>query len=158
MTDPQAKTLFDKIWDNHVAGRRDAATSLIYIDLHLIHELSSPQAFESLAMNKRKVRRPGATLAVPDHNVPTTDRDKPVKDGESALQIQLLEENTKAHGIEFFSIHDACDRVTGYDSPVTMYQAAGAWKRTRLRLRPQSPGGLSNWPGTGVPQLPQLPA
>ncbi len=117
MADPQAKTLFDRIWENHVVGQRDAVTSLIYIDLHLIHELSSPQAFENLVLNNRKVRRPDATLAVPDHNVPTTDRDKPVKDPESALQIQLLEENTKAHGIEFFSMHDIRQGIVHIISP-----------------------------------------
>ncbi|MCH8082024.1 MAG: 3-isopropylmalate dehydratase large subunit [Proteobacteria bacterium] len=117
MADPQAKTLFDRIWENHVVGQRDAVTSLIYIDLHLIHELSSPQAFESLALNNRKVRRPDATLAVPDHNVPTTDRDKPVKDPESALQIRLLEENTKAHKIEFFSMHDIRQGIVHIISP-----------------------------------------
>ena len=117
MADPQAKTLFDRIWENHVVGQRDAVTSLIYIDLHLIHELSSPQAFENLVLNNRKVRRPDATLAVPDHNVPTTDRDKPVKDPESALQIRLLEENTKAHKIEFFSMHDIRQGIVHIISP-----------------------------------------
>lgn len=117
MVQTHPKTLFDKIWDNHVVSQNDAATSLIYIDLHLIHELSSPQAFESLNSNKRKVRRPDATLAVPDHNVPTTDRDKPVEDPESALQIQLLEENTKAHGIEFFSMHDIRQGIVHIISP-----------------------------------------
>ena len=117
MADPQAKTLFDRIWENHVVGQRDAVTSLIYIDLHLIHELSSPQAFENLVLNNRKVRRPDATFAVPDHNVPTTDRDKPVKDPESALQIRLLEENTKAHKIEFFSMHDIRQGIVHIISP-----------------------------------------
>lgn len=106
MAKPQAKTLFDKIWENHVVAQNGAATSLIYIDLHLIHELSSPQAFEGLKSSNRTVRRPDATLAVPDHNVATTDRTRPVEDPESALQLQLLEENTRAHGIEYFSMHD----------------------------------------------------
>lgn len=106
MAEHQTKSLFDKIWDNHVVSQKNAALSLVYIDLHLIHELSSPQAFEGLKLNDRRVRRPDATLAVPDHNVPTTDRARPVEDPESALQIQLLEENTKAHGIELFSMHD----------------------------------------------------
>jgi len=117
MPETQAQTLFDKIWDNHVIGQRDTATSLIYIDLHLIHELSSPQAFEGLALSKRKVRRPDATLAVPDHNVPTTDRTKPVEDPDSALQIRLLEENTIAHGIEFFSMHDLRQGIVHVISP-----------------------------------------
>ncbi len=117
MAKTHPKTLFDKIWDNHVVCQNDAATSLIYIDLHLIHELSSPQAFEGLNSNNRKVRRPDATLAVPDHNVPTTDRDKPVEDPESALQIQLLEENTRAHGIEFFSMHDIRQGIVHIISP-----------------------------------------
>ena len=106
MAKPLAKTLFDKIWDNHVVCQENAALSLIYIDLHLIHELSSPQAFEGLKSSNQTVRRPDATLAVPDHNVATTDRTKPVEDPESALQLKLLEENTRAHGIEYFSMHD----------------------------------------------------
>ena len=117
MAQTHPKTLFDKIWDNHVVSQNDATTSLVYIDLHLIHELSSPQAFESLSANNQIVRRPDATLAVPDHNVPTTDRDKPIEDPESALQIKLLEENTTAHGIELFSMHDIRQGIVHIISP-----------------------------------------
>ena len=71
-----SKTLYDKIWENHLVHEQSDGTSLIYVDRHLVHEVTSPQAFEGLRLQKRKVRRPELTLAVPDHNVPTTDRSK----------------------------------------------------------------------------------
>ena len=71
-----SKTLFDKIWDNHVINKLDDTNSLLYIDLHLVHEVTSPQAFESLRLSKRNVRQPEKTFAVPDHNVPTINREK----------------------------------------------------------------------------------
>jgi 3-isopropylmalate/(R)-2-methylmalate dehydratase large subunit len=71
-----SKTLYDKIWEDHLVHHQSDGTSLLYVDRHLIHEVTSPQAFEGLRINKRKVRRPELTLAVPDHNVPTTDRTK----------------------------------------------------------------------------------
>ena len=70
------KTLYDKIWENHLVHEQNDGTALIYVDRHLVHEVTSPQAFEGLRLQKRKVRRPELTLAVPDHNVPTTDRSK----------------------------------------------------------------------------------
>ena len=73
------KTLFDKIWNNHVIDNIDESNSLLYIDLHLVHEVTSPQAFESLRLSKRNVRQPNKTFAVPDHNVPTLNRDE-IKD------------------------------------------------------------------------------
>jgi 3-isopropylmalate/(R)-2-methylmalate dehydratase large subunit len=99
------KTLFDKIWDSHVV-REAEGTTLLYIDRHLIHEVTSPQAFEGLKLAGRKPRRPGATLAVPDHNVPTTDRRLPIADEVSATQIRTLEENCNASGITLFGMHD----------------------------------------------------
>ena len=89
------RTLYDKIWDDHLVANNPDGTSLIYIDRHLVHEVTSPQAFEGLRMNKRKVRAPERTLAVVDHNVPTTDRTLPNPDPESAIQIATLAENTK---------------------------------------------------------------
>jgi 3-isopropylmalate/(R)-2-methylmalate dehydratase large subunit len=87
------RTLFDKIWDSHVVHTQDDGTCLLYIDRHLVHEVTSPQAFEGLRMTGRKVHRPEATIAVADHNVPTTDRSKGIADPESRIQIETLEDN-----------------------------------------------------------------
>ena len=100
------RTLYDKIWDDHLVANNPDGTSLIYIDRHLVHEVTSPQAFEGLRMNKRKVRAPERTLAVVDHNVPTTDRSLPNPDPESAIQIATLAENTKDFGIEYYDPFD----------------------------------------------------
>lgn len=104
MTKP--RTLFQKIWDDHVIDRSDDGTCLIYIDRHLVHEVTSPQAFEGLRMAGRKVRRPEATLAVCDHNVPTGDRSKPIEDPESRLQVQTLSENCAEFGVQLFDMKD----------------------------------------------------
>ena len=85
------KTLFDKIWDAHVVHRQDDGTCLIYIDRHLVHEVTSPQAFEGLRNAKRAVRAPNRTLAVADHNIPTTDRSAGIADEESRIQVEALE-------------------------------------------------------------------
>jgi 3-isopropylmalate/(R)-2-methylmalate dehydratase large subunit len=101
------RTLFEKIWDSHVVSKNDDGVSVIYIDRHLVHEVTSPQAFEGLRMNNRKVRRADATLAVADHNVPTShDRLKGIADPESRTQIETLEKNVKAFGIEYFGMAD----------------------------------------------------
>ena len=100
------KTLYDKIWDDHLVQNNEDGTSLIYIDRHLVHEVTSPQAFEGLRLNKRKVRAPERTLAVVDHNVPTTDRSLPNPDPESAIQIETLAENTRDFGIEYYDPFD----------------------------------------------------
>jgi 3-isopropylmalate/(R)-2-methylmalate dehydratase large subunit len=96
------RTLYDKIWDAHVAHAAPDGTCLLYIDRHLIHEVTSPQAFEGLRMTGRKVRSPEKTLAVVDHNVPTTDRSHGIDDPESALQIATLAENAREFGIDYF--------------------------------------------------------
>jgi 3-isopropylmalate/(R)-2-methylmalate dehydratase large subunit len=102
------RTLYEKIWDSHVIERRDDGTCLIFIDRHLVHEVTSPQAFEGLRMAGRKVRRPELTLAVPDHNLPTTARIDaegnrvPIKDGESRNQLEALERNAPAFGVRYF--------------------------------------------------------
>ncbi len=98
------KTLFDKIWDSHVVYEQEGRPSLIYIDLHLVHEVTSPQAFEGLRINGRKVRRPDLTFATMDHNVPTTDRSKPIEDPISAKQIDALRNNCKDFDITLFGI------------------------------------------------------
>jgi 3-isopropylmalate/(R)-2-methylmalate dehydratase large subunit len=100
------RTLYDKIWDDHLVHEADDGTCLIYVDRHLVHEVTSPQAFEGLRMAKRKVHAPGKTLAVVDHNVPTSDRSKPNPDPESATQIAALAENAREFGIEYYNEHD----------------------------------------------------
>ena len=100
------KTLYDKIWDDHIVHQQTDGTTLLYVDRHLVHEVTSPQAFEGLRMQKRKVRRPELTLAVPDHNVPTTDRTKGILDKESKLQVDTLRNNCKEFCIELFDVND----------------------------------------------------
>jgi len=96
------KTLYDKIWDDHLVDESDDGTCLIYIDRHLIHEVTSPQAFEGLRIAGHKVRAPEKTLAVVDHNVPTTDRGQEIKDPEAKLQIDTLARNCAEYGVEYF--------------------------------------------------------
>jgi 3-isopropylmalate/(R)-2-methylmalate dehydratase large subunit len=100
------RTLYDKIWDDHLVEEAPDGTCLIYIDRHLVHEVTSPQAFEGLRLAGRKVRAPQKTLLVVDHNVPTTDRSKPNPDPESAAQIAYLAENAKFFGLEYFNEFD----------------------------------------------------
>ncbi|HIC82396.1 MAG TPA: 3-isopropylmalate dehydratase large subunit, partial [Kiloniellaceae bacterium] len=100
------RTLFDKIWDSHLVDRQDDGTCLIYIDRHLVHEVTSPQAFEGLRLAGRKVRRPEATLAVPDHNVPTTDRSKGIEEEESRIQVETLVQNCADFGVPIFDMND----------------------------------------------------
>ena len=100
------RTLFDKIWDAHLIHQAEDGTSLIYIDRHLVHEVTSPQAFEGLRNSSRTVRESARTLAVADHNVPTSDRSKGIADAESRLQVETLAQNAKDFGIPFFSMED----------------------------------------------------
>ena len=100
------KTLYDKIWDEHLVYQQDDGTSLLYVDRHLVHEVTSPQAFEGLRLNKRKVRKPNFTLAVADHNVPTTDRTKGINDQQSKLQVDTLRKNCKEFGVPLFDMND----------------------------------------------------
>ena len=99
------KTLFEKIWESHIVVEKQNETALIYIDRHLVHEVTSPQAFDGLRMNDRKVRRPDLTIATMDHNVPTSDRSLPILDQTSAVQIKTLENNCKDFGIKLFDIN-----------------------------------------------------
>jgi 3-isopropylmalate/(R)-2-methylmalate dehydratase large subunit len=101
-----AKTLYDKIWDDHLVHQQPDGTSLLYVDRHLVHEVTSPQAFEGLRMQNRKVRRPELTLAVPDHNVPTTDRSKGIADIDSKIQVDTLRKNCKEFGVQLFDVND----------------------------------------------------
>ena len=100
------KTLYDKIWDDHLVHQQTDGTSLLYVDRHLVHEVTSPQAFEGLRINNRNVRRPELTLAVPDHNVPTTDRSKGIADNQSKIQVDTLRNNCKEFGIQLFDVND----------------------------------------------------
>jgi 3-isopropylmalate/(R)-2-methylmalate dehydratase large subunit len=107
---PKPRTLHDKIWHDHLVDEQPDGTCLIYIDRHLVHEVTSPQAFEGLRVSGRKVHAPEKTLAVVDHNVPTTDRSKGIDDPESAIQVETLAENARHFGIEYY---DALDRRQG---------------------------------------------
>ena len=100
------RTLYDKIWNEHLVHQQDDGTSLLFVDRHLIHEVTSPQAFEGLRNSKRKVRQPKLTLAVVDHNIPTTDRSKGIDDIDSKIQVETLEKNCKEFGIKLFGMED----------------------------------------------------
>ncbi len=100
------KTLYDKIWDDHLVHKDSDGTALLYVDRHLVHEVTSPQAFEGLRIQGRKVRKPEQTLAVPDHNVPTTDRSKGISDKQSKIQVDTLRNNCKEFGINLFDVND----------------------------------------------------
>ena len=99
-------TLYDKIWNDHLVDLQDDGTALLFVDRHLIHEVTSPQAFEGLRNSKRKVRHPNLTLAVVDHNIPTTDRSKGIDDEDSRIQIETLDKNCEDFGIQLFGVQD----------------------------------------------------
>jgi len=121
-----ASTLFDKIWQSHLVERQEDGTCLIYIDRHMVHEVTSPQAFEGLRMTGRTVRVPKATLAVADHNVPTTDRSQGISDPESALQVQTLEDNCRDFGVEYLSMADIRQGVVHIVGPEQGFTLPGA--------------------------------
>ena len=100
------KTLYDKIWNDHLVHQQDDGTSLLFVDRHLIHEVTSPQAFEGLRNSNRKVRQPKLTLAVVDHNIPTTDRSKGIDDKDSKIQVETLEKNCREFGVKLFGMDD----------------------------------------------------
>ena len=101
-----ARTLYDKIWDDHLVDQQPDGTCLLYIDRHLVHEVTSPQAFEGLRLSGRVVRAPKKTLAVVDHNVPTTDRAVGIADPESREQVETPGSNAADFGIEYYDEHD----------------------------------------------------
>ncbi|MDG2005308.1 MAG: aconitase family protein, partial [Novosphingobium sp.] len=127
-----ARTLYEKIWDAHVVDRRDDGTCLIYIDRHLVHEVTSPQAFEGLRVAGRKVRRPDLTLAVPDHNLPTTARKDaqgnviPIADAQSAQQLEALRENAPAFGIRYIDATDSEQGIVHVVGPEQGFSLPGA--------------------------------
>jgi 3-isopropylmalate/(R)-2-methylmalate dehydratase large subunit len=100
------RTLYDKLWDAHVVHQDADGTALIYIDRHLVHEVTSPQAFEGLKLAGRKPWRVSANLAVVDHNVPTTDRSRGIDDPIARLQVETLDDNAREFGITYFDIND----------------------------------------------------
>lgn len=126
------RTLYEKIWDAHVVETRDDGTALIYIDRHLVHEVTSPQAFEALRVSGRQVRRPDLTLAVPDHNLPTTARVDaagkrlPIADAESAAQLAALEANAPAFGIRYIGATDAAQGIVHVVGPEQGFSLPGA--------------------------------
>jgi 3-isopropylmalate/(R)-2-methylmalate dehydratase large subunit len=112
-----ARTLYDKIWDAHLVDQQPDGTGLLYIDRHLVHEVTSPQAFEGLRMSGRKVRAPEKTLAVVDHNVQTTDRSKGIVDMESRIQVETIAKNAAEFGIEYYNEHDVRQGVVHVIGP-----------------------------------------
>src|ERR671911_2749678 len=102
----ESRTLFDKIWETHLVEQQEDGTCLLYVDRHLVHEVTSPQAFEGLRQTGRRVRRPDATLAVPDHNVPTTDLSKGIAEEQSRIQVETLQQNCREFGIQLFDVTD----------------------------------------------------
>ncbi|MCI4679909.1 3-isopropylmalate dehydratase large subunit [Rhodoblastus acidophilus] len=125
-TTAKPRTLYDKIWDDHVVDIQPDGTALIYIDRHLIHEVTSPQAFEGLRLAGRKVHSPQKTLAVVDHNVPTTDRSKPIEDPESKAQVEQLAINANDFGVEYFNEHDRRQGVVHIIGPEQGFTLPGA--------------------------------
>ena len=96
--------MFEKIWDSHLVFEQDG-NSIVYIDRHLVHEVTSPQAFEGIRLAGRRVMHPELTFAVPDHNIPTVDQNKPIKDPISALQVETLRKNCRDFKITLFDFH-----------------------------------------------------
>ena len=120
-----SKTLYDKIWDEHLVHQQEDGTSLLFVDRHLIHEVTSPQAFEGLRNSGRNVRQPNLTLAVADHNVPTTDRSKGITDNESKIQIDTLDKNCKEFGIKLFGMNDKRQGIVHIIGPEQGYTQPG---------------------------------
>lgn len=112
-----SRTMFEKIWESHVVREEEGQPALLYIDLHLVHEVTSPQAFDGLRSNGRKVRRPDLTVATMDHNVPTTDRSLPIVDQISKLQMETLSKNCAEFGITLYDIHSKLQGIVHVIGP-----------------------------------------
>src|SRR5213082_4030953 len=119
------RTMFQKIWDSHVVHSEPNKQTILYIDLQLVHEVTSPQAFEGLRLAGRKVRRPEKTIAVPDHNVPTTDRSLPIADPISRQQVETLRQNCKEFGVRLYDIHDVQQGIVHVIGPELGYTQPG---------------------------------
>jgi 3-isopropylmalate/(R)-2-methylmalate dehydratase large subunit len=140
MSDSKPTTLYDKIWNDHLVHEADDGTCLIYIDRHLVHEVTSPQAFEGLRATGRKVHAPEKTLAVVDHNIPTTDRSKPNPDPASIEQMRVMADNAREFGITYYDEHDIRQGIVhiigpeqGFTLPGTPSCAATATPRPMAR-------------------------
>jgi len=120
-----ARTMFEKIWDEHVVHAEEGKQTILYIDLHLVHEVTSPQAFEGLRLAGRKVRRPERTIATPDHNVPTTDRSLPIADPVSAKQVETLRENCREFGITLYDLDSPHQGIVHVIGPELGYTQPG---------------------------------
>ena len=119
------RTMFQKIWDEHVVYAEPGKQTILYIDLQLVHEVTSPQAFEGLRLAGRKVRRPERTVATPDHNIPTTDRDKPIADPISRQQVDTLRENCRQFGVRLYDLQDARQGIVHVIGPELGYTQPG---------------------------------
>ena len=126
MMQKRPTTLFDKIWNQHLVAENEDGTAILYIDRHLVHEVTSPQAFEGLRMNNRKVRRPDLTLAVADHNVPTSNRAGGIDDPESKLQVETLEKNCAEFGVRYFGMQDIRQGIVHIIGPEQGFTLPGA--------------------------------
>lgn len=128
MTDANSsapRTLLDKIWDQHIVQQPESGPAILYIDLHLVHEVTSPQAFEGLRINGRKVRQAGRTIATPDHNVPTSDRSLPIADPIALKQIDTLRNNCAEFGVQLFDIDDVRQGIVHVIGPENGYTQPG---------------------------------
>ena len=125
MTGPKPRTLFDKIWDSHVVERLGDGTCVLYVDRHLLDELHSPQAFAGLRLAGRPVRRPEATLAVADHNIPTEDRRAGIKDEGSRLQVETLEANVREFGVPYIPVLDVRQGIVHVVGPELGFSLPG---------------------------------
>ena len=127
MSDPSSspRTLFEKVWDNHVVHAEKGRSTILYIDLHLVHEVTSPQAFEGLRLAGRKVRHPSRTVATADHNVPTSDRSLPIADAISKQQIDTLRDNCQQFGITYYDLTDMRQGIVHVIGPELGYTQPG---------------------------------
>src|SRR6266568_5930663 len=114
---PKVRTIIEKVWDNHVVAENRGAPALLYIDLHLVHEVTSPQAFSGLRERGLKVRRPDLTIATADHSIPTTDRSLPIVDAIAANQLAQLETNCKDFGIRCLGVHSSLQGIVHVIGP-----------------------------------------
>ncbi|MCG8449616.1 MAG: aconitase family protein, partial [Pirellulales bacterium] len=121
----QPRTLFEKIWDDHVVHAKQGRQTILYIDLHLVHEVTSPQAFEGLRLAGRTVRRPEKTVATADHNVPTTDRSLPIVDQISKQQIDTLRDNCRQFDITYYDLNDPRQGIVHVIGPELGYTQPG---------------------------------
>ena len=125
MTTASPRTMFEKIWDDHLVHAEPEKQAILYIDLQLVHEVTSAQAFEGLRLANRKVRRPERTIATPDHNIPTTDRSLPIADPISKIQVDTLRNNCQEFGIKLYDLHDAKQGIVHVIGPELGYTQPG---------------------------------